>query len=84
MNVINKNIIKEIKNELINNKIQCYVYDLNEIKQRINNVTKNIIIPIKTGIPTTPPKTIHKVLFEDLLSETITLLTFVPHSEQYK
>ena len=42
MNVINKNIIKEIKNELIDNEIPCYVYDLNEIKQRINNVTKNM------------------------------------------
>ena len=42
MDIINKNVIKEIKNELIDNEIPCYVYDLNEIKQRINNIIKNM------------------------------------------
>ena len=35
MDIINKNVIKEIKNELIDNEIPCYVYDLNEICQTI-------------------------------------------------
>ena len=42
MNVINKKIINEIKKELIDNEIPCYIYDLNEIKNRINNVTINM------------------------------------------
>ena len=42
MNTINKKIINEIKNELLEEETHCYVYDLNEIKTRINNITKNM------------------------------------------
>lgn len=42
MNIINKKIINEIKKELLDEETPCYVYNLNEIKNRINNITKNM------------------------------------------
>ena len=42
MKTINKKLINKIKKELLEEEIPCYVYDLNEIKNRIDNVTENM------------------------------------------
>lgn len=42
MNTINKTIINEIKKELLEEETPCYVYDLNEVKTRIKNITNNM------------------------------------------
>lgn len=42
MNIINKKIIKEIKEELLDNEVPCYVYNINEIKNRISNICSNM------------------------------------------
>lgn len=42
MDIVNDKIINEIKSELIDNEIPCYIYDLNEIYNRISNITNNM------------------------------------------
>lgn len=42
MGTIDKNIVNEIKEELLDNEVPCYIYDLSEIKKRIKNITRNM------------------------------------------